>query len=197
MKIDLEEECDPPSYTAGQRKLRMKQVSPPARRPPALAVRAPGPGCVPRPDIARVYGKAVFCVHARVWGEVGRTGPLLRLPLGVSSRVPREVLPLSRAWSLSLSGQLHTCSLVGTPGHSLGSHLPASGAAALHPGQHPCSVSRRGWHQGPRSLWLTLRSLLSLSVLVLFIFSLNKSCRENWRKLKVNGRPATQTPGGP
>ncbi|KAK2104909.1 hypothetical protein P7K49_018765 [Saguinus oedipus] len=26
MKIDLEEECDPPSYTAGQRKLRMKQV---------------------------------------------------------------------------------------------------------------------------------------------------------------------------
>uniref|UniRef100_A0A2I3G4Z1 BRF1ral transcription factor IIIB subunit n=1 Tax=Nomascus leucogenys TaxID=61853 RepID=A0A2I3G4Z1_NOMLE len=25
MKIDLEEECDPPSYTAGQRKLRMKQ----------------------------------------------------------------------------------------------------------------------------------------------------------------------------
>lgn len=30
MKIDLEEECDPPSYTAGQRKLRMKQVSPPA-----------------------------------------------------------------------------------------------------------------------------------------------------------------------
>lgn len=34
MKIDLEEECDPPSYTAGQRKLRMKQVSPPARRLP-------------------------------------------------------------------------------------------------------------------------------------------------------------------
>lgn len=30
MKIDLEEECDPPSYTAGQRKLRMKEVSPPA-----------------------------------------------------------------------------------------------------------------------------------------------------------------------
>jgi transcription factor IIIB subunit 2 len=28
MKIDLEEECDPPSYTAGQRKLRMKQVAP-------------------------------------------------------------------------------------------------------------------------------------------------------------------------
>uniref|UniRef100_A0A8D2F438 BRF1ral transcription factor IIIB subunit n=1 Tax=Theropithecus gelada TaxID=9565 RepID=A0A8D2F438_THEGE len=28
MKIDLEEECDPPSYTAGQRKLRMKQVVP-------------------------------------------------------------------------------------------------------------------------------------------------------------------------
>lgn len=28
MKIDLEEECDPPSYTAGQRKLRLKQVSP-------------------------------------------------------------------------------------------------------------------------------------------------------------------------
>lgn len=27
MKIDLEEECDPPSYTAGQRKLRMKQVA--------------------------------------------------------------------------------------------------------------------------------------------------------------------------
>uniref|UniRef100_A0A8C9AAK6 Transcription factor IIIB 90 kDa subunit n=1 Tax=Prolemur simus TaxID=1328070 RepID=A0A8C9AAK6_PROSS len=26
MKIDLEEECDPPSYTAGQRKLRMKQL---------------------------------------------------------------------------------------------------------------------------------------------------------------------------
>ncbi|XP_023111906.1 transcription factor IIIB 90 kDa subunit isoform X1 [Felis catus] len=26
MKIDLEEECDPPSYTAGQRKLRLKQV---------------------------------------------------------------------------------------------------------------------------------------------------------------------------
>uniref|UniRef100_A0A452VKX3 BRF1 RNA polymerase III transcription initiation factor subunit n=1 Tax=Ursus maritimus TaxID=29073 RepID=A0A452VKX3_URSMA len=26
MKIDLEGECDPPSYTAGQRKLRMKQV---------------------------------------------------------------------------------------------------------------------------------------------------------------------------
>lgn len=32
MKIDLEEECDPPSYTAGQRKLRMKQVA--ARVPP-------------------------------------------------------------------------------------------------------------------------------------------------------------------
>lgn len=28
MKIDLEEECDPPSYTAGQRKLRLKQVGP-------------------------------------------------------------------------------------------------------------------------------------------------------------------------
>lgn len=28
MKIDLEGECDPPSYTAGQRKVRMKQVSP-------------------------------------------------------------------------------------------------------------------------------------------------------------------------
>lgn len=27
MKIDLEEECDPPSYTAGQRKLRLKQVT--------------------------------------------------------------------------------------------------------------------------------------------------------------------------
>nr|XP_023484332.1 transcription factor IIIB 90 kDa subunit isoform X4 [Equus caballus]XP_044630364.1 transcription factor IIIB 90 kDa subunit isoform X4 [Equus asinus] len=26
MKIDLEEECDPPSYTAGQRKLRMKEL---------------------------------------------------------------------------------------------------------------------------------------------------------------------------
>ncbi|XP_046935906.1 transcription factor IIIB 90 kDa subunit isoform X4 [Lynx rufus] len=26
MKIDLEEECDPPSYTAGQRKLRLKQL---------------------------------------------------------------------------------------------------------------------------------------------------------------------------
>ncbi|XP_007112019.2 transcription factor IIIB 90 kDa subunit isoform X7 [Physeter macrocephalus] len=26
MKVDLEEECDPPSYTAGQRKLRMKQL---------------------------------------------------------------------------------------------------------------------------------------------------------------------------
>ncbi|XP_075387373.1 transcription factor IIIB 90 kDa subunit isoform X2 [Tenrec ecaudatus] len=26
MRIDLEEECDPPSYTAGQRKLRMKQL---------------------------------------------------------------------------------------------------------------------------------------------------------------------------
>lgn len=26
MKMDLEEECDPPSYTAGQRKLRLKQV---------------------------------------------------------------------------------------------------------------------------------------------------------------------------
>ncbi|XP_023561444.1 transcription factor IIIB 90 kDa subunit isoform X2 [Octodon degus] len=26
MKIDLEEECDPPSYTAGQKKLRMKQL---------------------------------------------------------------------------------------------------------------------------------------------------------------------------
>lgn len=34
MKIDLEEECDPPSYTAGQRKLRMKQVA--ARLPVAL-----------------------------------------------------------------------------------------------------------------------------------------------------------------
>lgn len=28
MRIDLEEECDPPSYTAGQRKLRLKQVVP-------------------------------------------------------------------------------------------------------------------------------------------------------------------------
>ena len=34
MKIDLEEECDPPSYTAGQRKLRLKQASPRVR--PAL-----------------------------------------------------------------------------------------------------------------------------------------------------------------
>lgn len=31
MKIDLEEECDPPSYTAGQRKLRLKQASPRVR----------------------------------------------------------------------------------------------------------------------------------------------------------------------
>lgn len=33
MKIDLEGECDPPSYTAGQRKLRMKQVGPTAAWP--------------------------------------------------------------------------------------------------------------------------------------------------------------------
>lgn len=33
MKIDLEEECDPPSYTAGQRKLRMKEVSHPRASP--------------------------------------------------------------------------------------------------------------------------------------------------------------------
>ena len=38
MKVDLEEECDPPSYTAGQRKLRMKQVGPPHT----------GPGCPTR-----------------------------------------------------------------------------------------------------------------------------------------------------
>lgn len=27
MKIDLEEECDPPSFTAGQRKLKIQQVN--------------------------------------------------------------------------------------------------------------------------------------------------------------------------
>lgn len=36
MKIDLEEECDPPSYTAGQRKLRAKQVGPPCASRSAL-----------------------------------------------------------------------------------------------------------------------------------------------------------------
>lgn len=35
MKIDLEEECDPPSYTAGQKKLRLQQVC------------LPGPGTRP------------------------------------------------------------------------------------------------------------------------------------------------------
>lgn len=195
MKIDLEEECDPPSYTAGQRKLRMKQVSPPAHRPPALAVRTPGPGaCLDLTLHTCMVKQCSACMHecGERWGA---RVPLLRLPLGVSSRVLREVLPLSRARSLSLSGQLHTCSLVGTPGHSPVSHLLASGAAALHPGQHPCSVSQRGWHQGPRSLWLTCGSFLLLIVLVLFVFSLNRSCRENWRKLKVSGRPGTQTAG--
>jgi len=27
MKIDLEEECDPPSFTAGQKKLKIQQVN--------------------------------------------------------------------------------------------------------------------------------------------------------------------------
>lgn len=41
MKIDLEGECDPPSYTAGQRKLRMKQVSEPRAGGPGFSCSAP------------------------------------------------------------------------------------------------------------------------------------------------------------
>lgn len=35
MRIDLEEECDPPSFTAGQKKLKIQQVS---SKPDALFI---------------------------------------------------------------------------------------------------------------------------------------------------------------
>lgn len=69
MKIDLEEECDPPSYTAGQRKLRVKQVGPPAQRPAP-----PGQRSVLRPNAAHLCCNTVVCMCARVWGEVHTGG---------------------------------------------------------------------------------------------------------------------------
>ncbi|KAF0883690.1 TF3B factor, partial [Crocuta crocuta] len=53
MKIDLEQECDPPSYTAGQRKLRLKQASPRVR--PALGSFK----ALPRPREISTYQDAI------------------------------------------------------------------------------------------------------------------------------------------
>lgn len=66
MKIDLEGECDPPSYTAGQRKLRMKQVSAP---------RAGGPGLgrAARRHLA-VLLRLVSCFYFET-GQVGSVSP--------------------------------------------------------------------------------------------------------------------------
>lgn len=38
MRIDLEEECDPPSFTAGQKKLKIQQVN---SKPDALFISSP------------------------------------------------------------------------------------------------------------------------------------------------------------
>lgn len=69
MKIDLEEECDPPSYTAGQRKLRLKQVTCTAPRPSAR--RAPGAPHISRPVLtqnSRLLTEAGVGPRARVAG---------------------------------------------------------------------------------------------------------------------------------
>lgn len=87
MKIDLEEECDPPSYTAGQRKLRVKQVSPPAPSGHG-STQAPGshrPG-TPRPRTGSSVWRAEVGlrahVHVCVAGDgVLHAGLLPRLPL--------------------------------------------------------------------------------------------------------------------
>lgn len=65
MKIDLEEECDPPSYTAGQRKLRMKQASPHPPPPALLVVR--GLLASYRPAVARSYFRTGSSVMRLTW----------------------------------------------------------------------------------------------------------------------------------
>lgn len=116
MKIDLEEECDPPSYTAGQRKLRMKQVSPHARQPPGLTISTQGPGGILQSDTAHPCGGAAG-VHADervgrgvhmevlVWGAQGffPDCPSGRLVWGLGKCC------LSRAQSLSQRTPGHRC----------------------------------------------------------------------------------------
>lgn len=65
MKIDLEEECDPPSYTAGQRKLRMKQASP--HPPPPASPAARGLVASHRPAAARSYFRTCGSVTRLTW----------------------------------------------------------------------------------------------------------------------------------
>lgn len=90
MKIDLEEECDPPSYTAGQRKLRAKQVGPPARRPAP-----PGQRPVLRPNAAHLVA-ARWSACVPVCGGGAHAGVR-----GGGTRVPFPACPSgrrARAW---------------------------------------------------------------------------------------------------
>lgn len=99
MKIDLEGECDPPSYTAGQRKLRMKQVR------PTLA----GPRLCSMP-VSRLFSN-VLCHVLILTSELGPKARLGLFPHGAQGEVDRRVglglspggaggapLPLAGGW---------------------------------------------------------------------------------------------------
>lgn len=83
MRIDLEGECDPPSYTAGQRKLRLKQVSPPLAWP-CLA-------CVAREYLAAFSRSHVSRSYFEISGSVAKARLGLRLH-GLRGDVDRQMV---------------------------------------------------------------------------------------------------------
>lgn len=136
MKIDLEEECDPPSYTAGQRKLRLKQVTctgPTSTRGPRAMAHLPSTFSLrthawslrhewargPRTaGEGRAALRSLSPARPCIWGL--RTHPSWRAGPGPQLSVPLELLlPMPQ-----LAGKLVPSEAVSGPGASVTSRGP-------------------------------------------------------------------------
>lgn len=166
---------------------RTEEAAPEAgdlHRAPPVSTRGPGRSAHQPPGSHSELAPAHRGWSGPAWRGPGglHTGPLSSLPLGAPST---PVHPGAAPASLLAGGPQATAQCAPEADARLAGKLvpseAASGPSVSATSPRPVSSSRSPcfFTQCPRPL----------------VFSSNKSCRKNWKKSKVTGRPAPQAPG--